>query len=151
MSNPALKENPYYEIDKILAEVEKYMTYDMTLFEDRVVERPWTFKEVPTGETADGYKIVYHEHHEGEVIVEGTNLSARNLGNMDVAIAKLFKMYQRMLEMLLSLSLKTGAIELTNLNGLIANAYAVDFYSFDEGEILIIRGYYKESAGEVWS
>ncbi|TRW26213.1 hypothetical protein FL857_05875 [Criibacterium bergeronii] len=151
MDKPTLKENPYFEIEKTLEEFQKFTGYDMTMFDDRVVEKPWTFVQRATGEKVDGNDVVYLQHHEGEVIIEGTNLSARNLGNMDVAIAILFKWITYLKESLLQISLKADSLGLTTLNGLIANAFNASFFDLGKGDIEVIKGYYDKAAGQIWS
>lgn len=151
MDNPKLVENPYYKIEEKLKNFLNYTTYDMTLFQDRVVERPWTFKEVETGELVDGNKIVYHQHYEGDIIVDGTDLSEKNLGNVDVGVAILFEWLRWIIEKLREIALKSDSLELTTLNGLIANCYVVTFFDIDPQEIIIIRGYYDKKSGVIWS
>lgn len=144
-----LKENPYFEVEKVLADFQKHNTYMLTGFQDRIVELPWTFVQKIIGQTDNGDNIVKLEFHEGEVIEEGTDLSEMNLGNVDVAIAILYEWRRYIDNSLLQLALKTDGLEMTTLNGMIANAFGVSFDDLDN--IKIIRGYYDKDRGEVWS
>lgn len=145
-----LAENPYYEVEDVLKNFQKYNTYRMTEFSDRIVELPWTFEFVELGENPQtGNKLVHLQFNEGEIIEEGTDLSEMNLGNVDVAVAILYEWRKYVDNLLLQQALKTDGLELTTLNGLIANAYGVTF--FDLNNVKVIRGYWDKSRGEVWS
>lgn len=142
-------ENPYFRVEEVLKAFQKYNSYQMTKFSDRIVELPWTFILNKMGTTDDGKDIVNLQFYEGEVIEDGTDLSEMNLGNLDVAIAILYEWRNYVDNMLLQQALKTDGLELTTLNGLIANAYGVTFDTLDN--IKIIRGYYDKQRAEVWS
>lgn len=142
-------ENPYFKVEEVLKAFQKYNSYQMTKFSDRIVELPWTFILNKMGTTDDGKDIVNLQFYEGEVIEDGTDLSEMNLGNLDVAIAILYEWRNYVDNMLLQQALKTDGLELTTLNGLIANAYGVTFDTLDN--IKIIRGYYDKQRAEVWS
>ena len=142
-------ENPYFKVEEVLKAFQKYNSYQMTKFSDRIVELPWTFILNKLGTTDDGKDIVNLQFYEGEVIEDGTDLSEMNLGNLDVAIAILYEWRNYVDNMLLQQALKTDGLELTTLNGLIANAYGVTFDTLDN--IKIIRGYYDKQRAEVWS
>lgn len=144
-----LKENPYFEVEKVLANFQKYNTYVLTGFQDRIVELPWTFILKKMGVTDEGEDIIHLQFYEGEVIEEGTDLSEMNLGNVDVAVAILYEWRKYVDNVLLQQALKTDGLEMTTLNGLIANAFGVTFDDLDN--IKVIRGYYDEPRGEVWS
>lgn len=148
-SNLSLRENPYFEVEELLENYQQITEYTLTRFSDRMVEHPWTFLLEKQGvyRNLPIYKLI---HYEGEVVEEGTDLSEKNLGNVDVGVAILFEWIKFLKEELLTLSLKTGGLELTTLNGMIANAYAVTFFDLGN-EIEIIRGYYDPQKGEVWS
>lgn len=142
-------ENPYFGIDEVLKNFQKFNTYVLTGFQDRIVELPWTFILKKMGVTDEGEDIVHLQFYEGEVIEEGTDLSEMNLGNVDVAVAILYEWRKYVDNVLLQQALKTDGLEMTTLNGLIANAFGVTFDNLDN--IKIIRGYYDESRAEVWS
>ncbi|MET3616582.1 hypothetical protein ABID14_000202 [Peptoniphilus olsenii] len=142
-------ENPYFGIDEVLKNFQKYNTYMMTGFADRIVELPWTFEVVDMGVADNGNRLVHLKFYEGEVIEEGTDLSEMNLGNVDVAVAILYEWRKYVDNVLLQQALKTDGLEMTTLNGLIANAFGVTFDDLDN--IKVIRGYYDEPRGEVWS
>ena len=142
-------ENPYFKVEEVLKAFQKYNSYQMTKFSDRIVELPWTFILNKMGTTDDGRDIVNLQFYEGEVIEDGTDLSEMNLGNLDVAIAILYEWRNYVDNMLLQQALKTDGLELTTLNGLIANAYGVTFDTLDN--IKVIRGYYDKQRAEVWS
>ncbi|CDZ74880.1 hypothetical protein ING2D1G_0721 [Peptoniphilus sp. ING2-D1G] len=142
-------ENPYFKVEEVLKAFQKYNSYQMTKFSDRIVELPWTFILNKMGTTDDGKDIVNLQFYEGEVIEDGTDLSEMNLGNLDVAIAILYEWRNYVDNTLLQQALKTDGLELTTLNGLIANAYGVTFDTLDN--IKIIRGYYDKQKAEVWS
>ena len=146
----ALAENPYYEVEKVIENFQKYNTYMMTRFSDRIVELPWTFEFVEMGvNPRTGNKLVHLQFNEGEVIEDGTDLSEMNLGNVDVAVAILYEWRKYVDNLLLQQALKTDGLELTTLNGLIANAFGVTF--FDLNGVKVIRGYWNKARGEVWS
>lgn len=142
-------ENPYFKVEEVLKAFQKYNSYQMTKFSDRIVELPWTFILNKMGTTDDGKDIVNLQFYEGEVIEDGTDLSEMNLGNLDVAIAILYEWRNYVDNVLLQQALKTDGLELTTLNGLIANAYGVTFDTLDN--IKVIRGYYDKQRAEVWS
>lgn len=145
-----LAENPYYEVEDVLKNFQKFNTYRMTEFSDRIVELPWTFEFVELGENPrTGNKLVHLQFNEGEIIEEGTDLSEMNLGNVDVAVAILYEWRKYVDNLLLQQALKTDGLELTTLNGLIANAYGVTFDTLDN--IKVVRGYYDNQRAEVWS
>lgn len=142
-------ENPYFKVEEVLKAFQKYNSYQMTKFSDRIVELPWTFILNKLGVTDNGKDIVNLQFYEGEVIEDGTDLSEMNLGNLDVAIAILYEWRNYVDNTLLQQALKTDGLELTTLNGLIANAYGVTFDTLDN--IKVIRGYYDKQRAEVWS
>ena len=143
-------ENPYFEVEKAIEEFQKHNTYAMTRFSDRIVELPWTFEVVDMGVNSQtNNRLVHLKFYEGEVIEDGTDLSEMNLGNVDVAVAILYEWRNYVDNTLLQLALKTDGLELTTLNGLIANAYGVTFDTLDN--IKVIRGYYDKQRAEVWS
>lgn len=146
-----LRENPYFGVEERLKHFEKETNYEMTRFADRIVELPWTFELQEMGvNPSTGNKLVHLDFHEGEVIEEGTDLSEMNLGNVDVAVAILYKWRQHIDETLLSLALKTEGLEMTTLNGMIANSFGVTF-SGDMTGIKINKGRFDPDRGEVWS
>ena len=144
-----LAENPYFEVEDVLKDFQKFNRYTMTRFSDRIVELPWTFIVRQMGMTDEGEDIVKLEFYEGQVVEEGTDLSEMNLGNVDVGLAILYKWRNYVDQTLLEQALKTDGLELSTLNGLIANAYGSTFDNLDG--IKIVRGYYDEKRGEVWS
>lgn len=145
-----LKENPYYDFNETLENFKKVTEYTPVFFEDRIVENPWTFEVDDLGRNPINNKNIIHlNFREGEVIEEGTDLSEKNLGNMDIAIAVLYKWRNHIDQTLLQLILKTDGLEMTTLNGMVANAYGVTFD--DLNGIKITKGYYDEARGEVWS
>ena len=145
-----LPENPYFKFEEKLKNFRKYTDYEATMFQDRIVELPWTFVVNKIGvEPKSGKDIVHLGFYEGEIIEEGTDLSEMNLGNLDVGIAILYEWRKYIDATLLQLALKTDGLEMTTLNGMVANAFAVTF--IDLKGIKINRGYYNEPKGEVWS
>lgn len=145
-----LKENPYYNFEETLANFKKITEYTPVFFEDRIVENPWTFEVDDLGRNpVTGKDIVHLDFREGEVVEEGTDLSEKNLGNLDIALAVLYKWRSHIDQTLLQLILKTDGLEMTTLNGMVANAYGVTFDDLDS--IKINKGYYDEARGEVWS
>ena len=145
-----IPENPYFNLEDKLKNYKKYTDYEPTKFQDRIVEMPWTFVLDKVGvDPRTGKDIVNLKFYEGEVIEEGTDLSEMNLGNLDVGIAILYEWRKNIDATLLQLALKTDGLEMTTLNGMVANAFAATFDSL-EG-IKINKGYYDVSKGEVWS
>lgn len=143
-------ENPYFNLEDKLKNYKKFTDYEPTKFQDRVVEMPWTFVLDKVGvDPKTGKDIVNLKFYEGEVIEEGTDLSEMNLGNLDVGIAILYEWRKNIDATLLQLALKTDGLEMTTLNGMVANAFAATFDNL-EG-IKINKGYYDKSKGEVWS
>lgn len=146
----SLKENPYFNLDETLKEFRKYTDYTPTMFQDRVVELPWTFVPEKVGvDPKTGQDLIHLRFYEGEVIEEGTDLSEMNLGNVDVGVAILYEWRRHIDATILQMALKTDGLEMTTLNGMVANAFAATFD--DLKDIKIIKGYYDESRGEVWS
>lgn len=145
-----IPENPYFNLEDKLKNYKKYTDYEPTKFQDRIVEMPWTFVLDKVGvDPKTGKDIVNLKFYEGEVIEEGTDLSEMNLGNLDVGIAILYEWRKNIDATLLQLALKTDGLEMTTLNGMVANAFAATFDNL-EG-IKINKGYYDVSKGEVWS
>lgn len=145
-----IPENPYFNLEDKLKNYKKYTDYEPTKFQDRIVEMPWTFVLDKVGvDPRTGKDIVNLKFYEGEVIEEGTDLSEMNLGNLDVGIAILYEWRKNIDATLLQLALKTDGLEMTTLNGMVANAFAATFDNL-EG-IKINKGYYDVSKGEVWS
>lgn len=145
-----IPENPYFNLEDKLKNYKKFTDYEPTKFQDRVVEMPWTFVLDKVGvDPKTGKEIVNLKFYEGEVIEEGTDLSEMNLGNLDVGIAILYEWRKNIDATLLQLALKTDGLEMTTLNGMVANAFAATFDNL-EG-IKINKGYYDKSKGEVWS
>ena len=145
-----IPENPYFNLEDKLKNYRKYTDYEPTKFQDRIVEMPWTFVLDKVGvDPRSGNDIVNLKFYEGEVIEEGTDLSEMNLGNLDVGIAILYEWRKNIDVTLLQLALKTDGLEMTTLNGMVANAFAATFDNL-EG-IKINKGYYDVSKGEVWS
>lgn len=145
-----IPENPYFNLEDKLKNYKKYTDYEPTKFQDRIVEMPWTFVLDKVGvDPRSGKDIVNLKFYEGEVIEEGTDLSEMNLGNLDVGIAILYEWRKNIDATLLHLALKTDGLEMTTLNGMVANAFAATFDNL-EG-IKINKGYYDVSKGEVWS
>lgn len=145
-----IPENPYFNLEDKLKNYKNYTDYEPTKFQDRIVEMPWTFVLDKVGvDPKTGNDIVHLGFYEGEVIEEGTDLSEMNLGNLDVGIAILYEWRKNIDATLLQLALKTDGLEMTTLNGMVANAFAATFDNL-EG-IKINKGYYDVSKGEVWS
>ncbi|WP_276885583.1 hypothetical protein [Anaerococcus lactolyticus] len=145
-----IPENPYFNLEDKLKNYKKFTDYEPTKFQDRIVEMPWTFVLDKVGvDPRTGKDIVNLKFYEGEVIEEGTDLSEMNLGNLDVGIAILYEWRKNIDATLLQLALKTDGLEMTTLNGMVANAFAATFDNL-EG-IKINKGYYDKSKGEVWS
>lgn len=145
-----ISENPYFNLEDKLKNYKKFTDYEPTKFQDRIVEMPWTFVLDKVGvDPKTGKDIVNLKFYEGEVIEEGTDLSEMNLGNLDVGIAILYEWRKNIDATLLQLALKTDGLEMTTLNGMVANAFAATFDNL-EG-IKINKGYYDVSKGEVWS
>lgn len=145
----AIKENPYFEVSERLANFTNETEYELTAFSDRIVENPLQFEVVD--EWVDGGKqYMQLAFAEGDVVEEGTDLSERNLGNVDVGVAILYEWRRWVNDTLLALVLKTDSLELTTLNGMIANAYGVTFDATG-GQIQIVRGYFDKAKKEVWS
>ncbi|MBZ2387770.1 hypothetical protein K8P03_10850 [Anaerococcus murdochii] len=145
-----ISENPYFNLEDKLKNYKKFTDYEPTKFQDRIVEMPWTFVLDKVGvDPKTGKDIVNLKFYEGEVIEEGTDLSEMNLGNLDVGIAILYEWRKNIDTTLLQLALKTDGLEMTTLNGMVANAFAATFDNL-EG-IKINKGYYDKSKGEVWS
>lgn len=152
MENTKLRENPYFEVEERLQNFARETEYHMTRFSDRVVENPWTFEEISRGTNpSTGNPVIEHIFREGEVIEEGKMLSEQNLGNLDVAIAILYRWRKHVDRTLLSLALKSDALEGSSLNGMIANTFVVTFDDLADGKIKVNRGYHDIKSGEVWS
>lgn len=147
-----LRENPYFEVEQRLKNFERETDYTMTAFSDRVVEHPLRFKLVDRWNdgTDDYVQVAFSE---GEVIEEGTDLSERNLGNVDVGVAILYEWRRWANATLLTLALKTDGLEMTTLNGMIANAFGVtfDLKAYNSNDFKVIKGYYDAKREEVWS
>ena len=145
-----IPENPYFNLEDKLKNYKKFTDYEPTKFQDRIVEMPWTFVLDKVGvDPRTGKDIVNLKFYEGEVIEEGTDLSEMNLGNLDVGIAILYEWRKNIDATLLQLALKTDGLEMTTLNGMVANAFAATFDNLDN--IKINKGFYDKSKGEVWS
>lgn len=143
-------ENPYFNLKDKLKNYKRYTEYEPTKFQDRVVELPWTFVLDRVGvDPKSGKDIVNLKFYEGQVIEEGTDLSEMNLGNLDVGIAILYEWRKSIDATLLQLVLKTDGLEMTTLNGMVANAFVVTFDNLEA--IKVNRGFYDKSKGEVWS
>ena len=142
----SIRENPYFKYEEILAEWDK-QTYGISRFENRVVRHPWTFLLHDKGE-ADGKKIVHLEHYEGDVIVPGTNISEKFLGNMDIGIAVLFQFMHWALPTIREQGMEIKALKDTQLNGM----RAISFYATFMGDmtgVKVVKGYYNKRLGEV--
>ena len=145
----AIKENPYFEVEQRLENFNQETDYTMTAFSDRIVESPLQF-EVVDEWVSGGKQYMQLAFSEGAVIEEGTDLSERNLGNLDVGVAILYEWRKWVNDTLLAQMLKTDGLELTTLNGMIANAYGVTFDTAG-GRIQIVRGHLDQARKEVWS
>ena len=119
----------------------------MSYFSDRVVEFPWTFEVVKIGVNPNTHNdIVTLMFHEGEIIEEGTDLSEKYLGNLDVGIALLYEWRKKVDETLLALALKSDSIEMSTLNGMIANTFSGTFSDMD---LNLIKGYLDNDTGSI--
>lgn len=143
----AIKENPYFEIPTKIEDIKVY-DYEMTEFEDEIVENPWTFKRVNRGESQDGHPIDTLVPAFGEVINEGVNLSQKTLGNLDVGIYLLYKWKEFINATILSLQLKGDASDGAILNGFLAVQFVSAFNKLG-GEMIILDGYLDEDRGEL--
>ncbi|MDY6045244.1 MAG: hypothetical protein SPI65_06700 [Peptoniphilus sp.] len=144
-----IKENPYHELLDKIEEVKNYQ-YEMTEFEDQLVQYPWTFAFEKMGTTQDGNEIVHLKPYFGEVLNQGKNLSQKNLGNLDVGIKMLYIWRDWVNQQILSLSLKGDATDGSILNGFLA----VPFYKsikdiYDDGKLTVVSGYYDKQRGEL--
>lgn len=146
----SLIENPYYDAEDRIADYPDQTEYELTRFSDRIVENPLRFEIVESWDS-NGRRFVQVEFSEGEVIEEGTDLSEVNLGNMDVGIAILYEWRKWVNDQMLMMALKTDGLEMTTLNGLIANAYGVTFDQIASENIEIVRGRFDGPKREVWS
>ena len=138
MNELKLKENPYFDLAETLADWQKYK-YPITHFMDRIVELPWVvkLKDAGTHGTDKLHQVVFFE---GDIIEEGTDLSGKNLGNVDVGVAVLFQFMYWGLEKINTLEMKIKAIEDTQLNGMKAISFYATFNNLDG--IIINDGYY---------
>ena len=148
MSNYNLPENPYFGILETNEDI-NYKKYDMSKFDDEIVESPWRFELVKSGTSKDGNDIVSLVPQFGELIQEGTPINQMFLGNMDVHLYYLYKFKEWALAQILALSLKGDASDGSILNGFIAVTFYATLKDIDPENIIILDGYYDEDRGEL--
>lgn len=141
----SIKENPYYESEQRIKNWEKE-NYSISNFLDRIVEFPSVFLIKEQSRTAEGI-LAHLEAKEGQIFQEGTDLSEKYLGNMDIAIAILFMFKNEVMGMVRTLQMKIQALEDTALNGMKAIPFYADFGNLNG--IVINEGYYNVDAKEV--
>lgn len=145
--NPNLKENPYFEIPDNQEDINA-SSYELSNFNDEIVEFPWTFEMLDMGNSERGNPINELVPFFGETIEAGTPLNQVHMGNMDVAIYLLYKWKEWVNQQILSLTLKGDATDGAILNGFIAIQFYTTLRDLD-GKVTILDGYYDEVRGEL--
>lgn len=149
MSNKNVKENPYFNIPEDFKDIQAYH-YEMSKFEDELVEMPWTFEFEDKGQRPNGNRIVELIPFFGTQIQEGTPINQRYLGNMDVAIYLLWQTVKELTQRVLTAELRGDASDSAILNGFIAVQFYTSLMPKDiEGRIEILDGYYDKDRGEL--
>lgn len=116
-------------------------SYDRTVWEDRVVERPSTFNERIN---EDGSFTL--EKANGLIVREGTPISAKHLNNMEIGIENLYRIYP-----LLYSTMQSIATELAILSGSITIAgIHSNIFITDWDSLKINAGYVNKAEGRVY-
>lgn len=100
---------------------QKLNEYPAVHFLDHVVEFPGRFREVAN---PDG--TIDHEAAEGEIIQQGTPLSAYNMNKMDHGIWTLFQEMIGLKDQMLSLAVVVGTLQGSLTNGFSSNIFFTD-------------------------
>lgn len=111
--------------------------YDAIHYDDHVVEFPGRFREI-TNE--DG--TVDHEPAEGDIIQQGTPLSAFYLNRMDWGIWTLFQEMLGLKDKMINLEVIVSTLQGTVVNGMSSNVFFVDIL---DPEVTVIEGWIDEA------
>lgn len=104
---------------------------------DHIAERPGTFREV---QNPDG--SITHIPDEGEILQEGTPVSANNLNHMDEGIYKANRQAKTNKDDITSLAVEVAILKNASLNNFTHNIFMVNFATLDSVEL--IHGVYDE-------
>lgn len=149
MSNANIKVNPYFEIPTEQADINS-ADYEMSEFDDEIVEFPWTYELIEKGTSPNGNLIMELVPYFGEQIQQGTPINSQYLGNVDVGVKILYLWKLWVNEQVLSLALKGDATDGAILNGFLAIQFYTTFMPKDvAGRLIILDGYYDEVRGEL--
>lgn len=102
------------------------MNYEKIGWKDHISERPGTFREV---QNPDG--TVTHVPEEGEILQEGTPVSANNLNHMDEGIYNANKQAKTNKEDITSLAVEVAILKNASLNNFTHNIFIVNFETLD--------------------
>ena len=102
------------------------MNYEKIGWKDYISERPGTFREV---QNQDG--TVTHVPEEGEVLQEGTPVSANNLNHMDEGIYDANRQANTNKDDITSLAVEVAILKNASLNNFTHNIFMVNFETLD--------------------
>lgn len=117
-----------------MIEIKEYEKLD---WQDHITERPGTFKEINNN---DG--TVTHVPQEGEILQEGTPVSANNLNHMDEGIYNVNRHAKDNRDMINRLAIEVSILKGSAVNGITHNIFVVNFEKLDD--VNLQKGYYDE-------
>ena len=106
------------------------MNYEKIGWKDHISERPGTFREI---QNPDG--TVTHIPEEGEILQEGTPVSANNLNHMDEGIYNANRQAKTNKEDMTSLAIEVAILKEAALNNFTHNIFVVNFATLDSVDL----------------
>lgn len=112
--------------------------YKKQIWQDHIVERPGTFREV---QNPDG--TVTHIAEEGEVLEEGSPFSANRMNHMEDGIYNANRQAKTNKDDITSLAVEVAILKNASLNNFTHNIFMVNFTNLDSIELA--HGVYDEA------
>lgn len=104
--------------------------YEKQLWQDHIVERPGTFREL---QNTDG--TITHIPEEGEVLEEGSPFSANRMNHMENGIYNANRQAKTNKDDITSLAVEVAILKNASLNNFTHNIFMVNFATLDSVEL----------------
>lgn len=104
--------------------------YEKQLWQDHIVERPGTFREV---QNTDG--TVTHIPEEGDILEEGSPFSANRMNHMESGIYNASRQAKTNKDDITSLAVEVAILKNASLNNFTHNIFMVNFATLDSVEL----------------
>lgn len=107
-----------------------FQVYEKQFWQDHIVERPGTFKEIAN---PDG--SITHVPDEGEILQEGSPFSANRMNHIEEGIYLTSVQAKANRDDIIALAVQVAILKEATLNNFTHNIFVVDFGSLDSVEL----------------